>query len=79
MRSSNIKRSVIINGRDTSLTLEGAFWSGLGEIAYRKGCTIGTLLAQIDAERAGPNLPSAIRVYVLEYFKAPKRARCATN
>jgi predicted DNA-binding ribbon-helix-helix protein len=70
MQSGIAKRSVVIKGHKTSLTLEDPFWSALWEIARNRGSTMGGLVAQIDSERTGSNLSSAIRMYVLEYFKA---------
>jgi len=70
MQFRNVRRSVVIKGRKTSLTLEEPFWAGLREIAGQRGYTISRLVARIASERTGPNLPSAIRLYVLTYFKA---------
>ena len=70
MRLANVKRSVVINGHHTSITLEDAFWSSLRDIAAKRGCTVSALVTQIDSQRTGSNLSSAIRVYVFEYFKA---------
>ena len=70
MRCANIKRSVVIDGHQTSVTLEDPFWSGLREIAEQRACTLSALVAAIDAERTGPNLSSAIRMHVLEYFRS---------
>ena len=77
MQSGIVKRSVVIKGHKTSLTLEDAFWSGLWEIARSRGYTMGGLVAQIDSERVGPNLSSAIRMHVLEYYKALHAKRYA--
>jgi predicted DNA-binding ribbon-helix-helix protein len=62
--SSLVKRSVRIAGHATSVSLEGAFWKALGEIAAGRGLSVSALLTLIDAERQG-NLASAIRVFVL--------------
>jgi predicted DNA-binding ribbon-helix-helix protein len=62
--SSPVKHSVRIAGHATSVSLEGAFWEALGEIAARRGQSVSALLTAIDAERRG-NLASAIRVFVL--------------
>jgi predicted DNA-binding ribbon-helix-helix protein len=68
--STIVKRSIVIRGHKTSVTLEEPFWSGLWEIARGKGYSLSGLVAQIDSERAGSNLSSAIRMYVLEHFRA---------
>jgi predicted DNA-binding ribbon-helix-helix protein len=68
------KRSVVIAGHRTSVSLETAFWSGLKEIAERRGVSVNRLVETIDAARA-TNLSSAIRVFVLKCFRdAPERA-----
>jgi len=63
------KRSVVIAGHRTSVSLEDAFWTALKEIATRKGLTVNQLVTGIDRQRAG-NLSSAIRVYILQTVRA---------
>ena len=63
MKSAIIKRSVIIDGHKTSISLEDAFWSDLKEIALSK------LVTQIDETRQQGNLSSAIRLFVLEHIR----------
>lgn len=58
------KRSVVIDGHRTSVSLENAFWGALKSLAIRKEMTVNQLVTQIDRERDG-NLSSAIRVYIL--------------
>lgn len=70
LESPVVKRSIVIRGHKTSVTLEEPFWLGLWEIALERGCPLGELVAQIDSERACSNLSSAIRMYVLAHFKA---------
>jgi len=69
-----IKRSTMIAGRHTSLSLDEAFWSALKEIAASKQTTIGELIAQIDKGRQFGNLSSAIRVFVLAYYQGSRSA-----
>ncbi len=59
------KRSVLIAGHATSVSLEDAFWAGLKKIARRRGMSLNRLIADIDRGRTA-NLSSAIRVFVLE-------------
>jgi predicted DNA-binding ribbon-helix-helix protein len=59
------KRSVLIAGHRTSVSLEAAFWQALKRIATARGTTVNQLVATIDRGRVG-NLSSAIRVFVLE-------------
>lgn len=58
------KRSVVIDGHRTSVSLENVFWSALKLLAVQRGMTVNQIVAQIDRDRDG-NLSSAIRVYVL--------------
>jgi predicted DNA-binding ribbon-helix-helix protein len=69
LKSSIVKRSVIIDGHKTSVSLEAPFWHGLREIAELRQKPLSNLLHEIDAGRASANLSSAIRVFVLEYFR----------
>ena len=62
------KRSVLIAGHATSLSLETEFWSALQEVARKRGLSLNRLVASVDATRAG-NLSSALRVFVLECYR----------
>ncbi|MGB8071623.1 MAG: ribbon-helix-helix domain-containing protein [Pseudolabrys sp.] len=70
MKTANIKRSITIGGRKTSISLEDEFWYGLLEIAVYKQMTVPTLVKRIDRSRKTVNLSSAIRIFVFNYFKA---------
>jgi predicted DNA-binding ribbon-helix-helix protein len=59
------KRSVLLAGHRTSISLEEPFWAALREIAARRGLSLNALVAEIDERRSG-NLSSALRVFVLE-------------
>ena len=61
-----VKRSLVIAGHRTSVSLEDAFWLRLRAIAAERGLSLNALAAMIDASREGANLSSAIRVFVLE-------------
>jgi len=65
-----VKRSVAIASHRTSVSLEAPFWAELHEIARQRGRSAQALVAEIDAARAGQNLSSAIRVFVLAAVKA---------
>jgi predicted DNA-binding ribbon-helix-helix protein len=67
--SRMIPRSVLIAGSKTSLRLEEAFWVGLQEIADKRSMTLSDLIGTIDAQREGGNRSSAVRVFVLEYYR----------
>jgi predicted DNA-binding ribbon-helix-helix protein len=64
-----LKRSVAIARHKTSLSLEVAFWNALKEIAAHEGISIGQLVSRIDADRQHANLSSAVRLYVLDYYR----------
>ena len=66
MASAITKRSVVIGGHKTSISLEEPFWSAVREIAVQQQMTVSSLLRQIDLARHNANLSSAIRVFVLE-------------
>jgi predicted DNA-binding ribbon-helix-helix protein len=66
MRSSITKRSIVISGHKTSVSLEEPFWIGLKEIAKRHNTTMSRIVAQIELTRQYGNLSSAIRLFVLE-------------
>jgi predicted DNA-binding ribbon-helix-helix protein len=70
MKSPVVKRSIVIAGHKTSVSLEDAFWSGLKDIAGTRNMTLSELVASIDADRQQGNLSSAIRLYVLDHFRA---------
>ena len=70
MSSPVVKRSVVVAGHKTSVSLEDAFWQGLKEIANGREMTLSDLVATIDTDRHGGNLSSAIRLFVLEYYRA---------
>ncbi|MGE4350750.1 MAG: ribbon-helix-helix domain-containing protein [Bdellovibrionales bacterium] len=59
------KRSVLVAGHRTSVSLEVAFWDELLRLAKAQGISLNALVTRIDAERSG-NLSSALRLYVLK-------------
>ncbi|WP_253371966.1 MULTISPECIES: ribbon-helix-helix domain-containing protein [Methylorubrum] len=65
----NAKRSVMIAGHRTSVSLEAEFWGALQEIAQGRGQSVQALIGAIDSERGARNLSSAIRVFVLHAMK----------
>jgi predicted DNA-binding ribbon-helix-helix protein len=75
-----IKRSLVIAGHRTSVSLEDAFWRRLRALASERGLSLNGLAAMIDASRDGANLSSAIRVFVLEAASAgPSRGPVDTD
>ena len=69
MKSLVVKRSIVIAGHKTSVSLEDAFWKGLKEIAAARGLTLSQLIGSIDAEGGSSNLSSAIRLFVLDHYR----------
>jgi predicted DNA-binding ribbon-helix-helix protein len=74
MKSPVIKRSIVIAGHKTSVSLEDAFWRGLKDIALSRRTTLSDLVGTIDGERQHGNLSSAIRLFVLDHYQAQTAA-----
>ena len=71
MKSSVIKRSIVIAGHKTSVSLEDTFWECLRRIAKVRGQTLSQLIGSIDSDRqygGNGNLSSAIRLFVLGFY-----------
>jgi predicted DNA-binding ribbon-helix-helix protein len=75
MKSRVMKRSTLVNGRKTSVTLEDEFWTALKEIAATQNVGISQLISTIDSQRQHNNLSSAIRVHVLSYYRERSDAK----
>lgn len=69
MKSPIIKRSVVIGGFKTSVSLENEFWQAFKDIAKQRSVPLSTLADQIDDGREHSNLSSAIRLFVLAYYR----------
>ncbi len=63
------RRSVVVSGHRTSVSVEAAFWDELAAIARRRGLSINALVSEVDGARSG-SLSAAIRLYVLEAVKS---------
>ena len=72
MKSLIIKRSIVVSGHKTSISLEDAFWSGLKEIAEAQGASLSETVTEIDRARRQNNLSSAIRLFVLGHIRDQK-------
>jgi predicted DNA-binding ribbon-helix-helix protein len=70
MKSTVMKRSIVLAGHKTSVSLEDAFWEGLKDIAKIKRKTLPELVGVIDIDREHANLSSAIRLFVLNHYQA---------
>jgi predicted DNA-binding ribbon-helix-helix protein len=69
VKSLIVKRSVIIDGHRTSISLEDAFWNALRDIAHARNTTLYRLVAEIDSKRQHDNLSSALRLFVLGFYR----------
>jgi predicted DNA-binding ribbon-helix-helix protein len=69
MKSAIVKRSVVLAGHKTSISLEEPFWSGLKDIARRRKQKLSAVIGRIDAERNFSNLSSAVRLFVLNHYR----------
>lgn len=74
MPSAVIKRSVVISGRKTSVSLEDAFWRELKEIAHSRHMTLSGIVGYLDSLGDHGNLSSTMRLFVLEYARAQREA-----
>jgi len=72
MKSTVVKRSIVVAGHKTSASLEDAFWKGLKDIAKARRVTLSDLVGGIDTNREHGNLSSALRLFVLDHYQ--KRA-----
>ena len=69
MKSSVVKRSVVIDGHKTSVSLEDPFWTELKNIAHGQQVTLSDLVSKIESTREQSNLSSAIRLFVLHHYE----------
>jgi predicted DNA-binding ribbon-helix-helix protein len=67
------KRSIVIAGHKTSVSLEDEFWNSLKQIAGERGMTLTELVGAIDRDREHANLSSAIRLFVLGLYRDQRR------
>ncbi len=79
MKSPVVKRSIVIAGHKTSVSLEEAFWNGMKEISSRRNMTLSELVGEIDSNRQQGNLSSAIRLFVLDYFRNRTASAAPSN
>jgi predicted DNA-binding ribbon-helix-helix protein len=75
MKSPVVKRSIVLAGHKTSVSLEDTFWEALREIARQRRMAVSDLVSSIDLQRERFNLSSAIRVFVFNWY----RQRCETE
>lgn len=65
-----LKRSFTIGGHRTSISMEEPFWEALQQVAARENTSLAGLIAAIDKSRGAAGLSSAVRVWILDYYRA---------
>jgi predicted DNA-binding ribbon-helix-helix protein len=75
MKSPVVKRSVVLAGHKTSVSLEEPFWQRLKDIATSRRMTLSDLVSSIDLDREHGNLSSALRLFVLNHYQMRQRER----
>ena len=73
MTSPVVKRSIVIAGHKTSVSLEREFWTAMKEISNARRKTLSELVGEIDHDRDEGNLSSAIRLFVLNHYRTGAR------
>lgn len=68
--SRPLKRSFAIKGHRTSISLEAPFWDALKEAAAQDGKALAQLISEIDDSRGTSGLSSAVRIWLLERYRA---------
>ena len=68
-----VKRSFTIAGHRTSISLETEFWEALRAAAAQEGVAVAKLIAGIDGTRGDGGLSSAVRIWVLQYYREAAR------
>jgi predicted DNA-binding ribbon-helix-helix protein len=70
MQFAVVKRSIVLAGHRTSVSLEDDFWNGLKEIGREHKMTLSSLIGDINGRRLDTNLSSAVRLFVLRHFRS---------
>jgi predicted DNA-binding ribbon-helix-helix protein len=63
-------RNLVVAGRRTSVRLEPVMWEALHEIARRRNLSVHRLATEIDEARSASSLTAAIRVYIVDFYRA---------
>jgi predicted DNA-binding ribbon-helix-helix protein len=70
MKSHVVKRSIVVEGHKTSVSLEDEFWNALKEIASERRETLSEVVSHIDGDLTHCNLSSSIRLFVLQHYRS---------
>jgi predicted DNA-binding ribbon-helix-helix protein len=77
MKSPIVKRSIVVTGHKTSVSLEDTFWEALKEIARKRRTTVSGLVSSINVRREHGNLSSSIRLFVFDHYRYQNSAETA--
>jgi predicted DNA-binding ribbon-helix-helix protein len=69
-----VTRNVTVGGRRTSVRLEPDLWEALWEIANRENRSLHEICTDIDRTRGETRLTSAMRIYIVNYFRSAARS-----
>ena len=64
------KRSILLAGHKTSVSLEDEFWTALKEIAREEDVSVSALVLRVDGTRERGNLSSALRIFLLDHYRS---------
>lgn len=67
--STLINKNIVVAGHRTSMRLEPEMWDALAEICNREKSSIKDICTLIDSSRGSTSLTSAVRVFILAYFR----------
>ena len=70
MASSLVSRNITVAGRRTSMRLEPEMWGALSEICWREGVSTHDVCSLVDSRRRASSLTAALRVFIMDYFRA---------
>ena len=65
-----VLHNIVVSGKRTSVRLEPAMWDALQEIVSLQGRTVNELATEINRRRGPSSLTSAMRVYIVQFYRA---------
>ena len=69
MADTLVRKNVSIHGRRTSLRLEAEIWGALDDICKLEDLNVHQVCTHIERQRAGFNRTSALRAFIVSYFR----------
>jgi len=76
--STLVIHNIVVAGRRTSVRLEPTMWEALREIARQRKLSVSSLVTEIDRRRSASSLTAAIRVYIVNFYRAAAAATSPT-